>query len=115
MLKYSNYKTRRFYGINESVMTFPFPLCLTLTGVDFTPFPVALSRSASSVLKFALNCYLLIVEATIQKSYAVAKCKLILACCTQPKGSFNEERNICARCTHWILGCQQGKLQEPLW
>ncbi len=29
------------------------------------------------------------------------------------KGSINEERIICARCTHWILGCQQGKLQEP--
>ena len=54
----------RFYGINESVMTFHYPLCLTLAGVDFTPFPVALSRSASSVLKVRFKHYLLIVEAT---------------------------------------------------
>ena len=31
------------------------------------------------------------------------------------KDRFSEERNIRARCTHWLLGCKQEKLQEPLW
>src|SRR5258706_15724695 len=31
------------------------------------------------------------------------------------KGSINEERIFCLRCTHRLLGCQQRELQEPLW
>src|SRR5579859_626183 len=33
----------------------------------------------------------------------------------QVKGPIDEEWFVCAGCAHRVLGCQQGKLQEPIW
>src|SRR5258708_36702094 len=99
-----------------------------------------IGRSVSSVRSRSASSKALLYEPADTKCSAKQRCRLAFQCTlfTQPgqrlshvcvvsapmlpflllnyaKGSINEERIFCLRRTHWLLGCQQRELQEPLW